>query len=373
MARPLPLPFLPMAALLSALGATSCGGDAPVTWSGTVEFDDVRVGSLVGGRVSEVPAAEGEIVAAGQVLLRLDPSEWNTTLAEAEAGASAAARRLDLLLAGTRPEVIAQAEAEADRRRLLWQAMAAGSRPEEVEEARRRVDAARADRDQAEADHRRKVELLQGGAGSAEEAERARNRLAEADATVSALEMKLRLLEAGFRAEEVQAAEASHRQAVLRLQELRAGPRPEEIAAARADAGAAEARAAFVRSKIAELTVAAPAAALVQTLDLRPGDIVAPGAPAAVLLLLDRCRMTIWIPEDRIAAVSPGQAATVTFDGLPEPFEARVVWMSREAEFTPRNVQTRSERVTQVFAVRLALEGRIGSLKDGLWGDVRLR
>ncbi len=356
--------------LALALVAPACSPKDDSVWSGTVDLEDVHVGSLVGGRVLSIDVKEGDRVAAGATLVRLDPREWNATLAEARSQADAAKKRLALLEAGTRKETIDQAEAEAERQRLLWQVMALGSRTEEVEEARHRLDAAQADATLAETEYERIANLAQTDVATGRELDVAKNRRAESSATVAALSQRLALLEAGLRKEEVAAAEAAYKKAQAYVAELRAGSRPEEIAAARADAEAADARVAFAESKIAELTIGAPSESIVQTLDLRPGDLVGPGSTVAILLLPDRCRMRVFVPEDRLARVSVGQPAHVRFDGIDASFTGRVSWVSREAEFTPRNVQSRSERVTQVFAVRVTIEGDVARLKDGLWGDV---
>ena len=77
----------------------------------------------------------------------------------------------------------------------------------------------------------------------------------------------------------------------------------------------------------------------------------------------------IHVPESRLAAIQVGQAAEVRPDGHP-PLEGRVTWISRQSEYTPRNVQTREERVTQVFRAKVTLTGDVSRLKDGMWADV---
>ncbi|MCC7170682.1 MAG: HlyD family efflux transporter periplasmic adaptor subunit [Planctomycetes bacterium] len=340
------------------------------TLSGTIELEDVHVGSLVGGRVLAVDVREGGRVSAGTVLVRLDPREWDATLAEARAQADAASKRLALLLAGTRPEQIAQAEAEAERQRLLWQVMALGSRSEEVAEARHRVEAAQAAAELALKEYARIAELAQTEITAQQELDDARNRRDETEATAAALAQRLALLESGLRKEEVSAAEASFVKARAYVDELKAGARSEEIAAARAELEAANARVAFTTTKIDELTIHAPSDAVVQTLDLRSGDLVAANATVAILLLPQDTRIRVYVPEDRLGAVTLGQRASIRVDGIETPYAGRVTWISREAEFTPRNVQSRSERVTQVFAVRVSIDGDVAALKDGLWGDV---
>lgn len=361
--------FLPALLLLAA----ACVPRDDATYSGTIELQDVHVGSLVGGRIAKIEVKEGDRVDAGQVLLRLDSSEWEATLAEAKAQADAAAKRLALLETGTRPEQIEQAEAEAEKQRLLWQVMALGSRTEEVAEARHRVEAAQASLELASKELDRVSQLAQTDAASASELDTAHNRREEAQATLAALQQRVALLEAGLRKEQVSAAESSYKKAVAYVAELKAGPRAEEIAAAKAEMAAALARVQFIETKIAELTIASPSAAVVQTLDLRPGDLVAAGSPVAILLLPQECRIRIFPPADRLGQVALGQKAQVVFDGLPAPYTGHVDWISRDAEFTPRNVQSHTERVTQVFAVRVAIDGDVAALKDGMWGDVTLQ
>jgi len=132
------------------------------------------------------------------------------------------------------------------------------------------------------------------------------------------------------------------------------------------------ARIATAKEKIDELTIRAPAPCIVQTLDLRPGDLIAPGAPVAVILLLEEPWVLVHVPESRLAKIEVGQKAEVRPDGHP-PIEGRVEWVSREAEYTPRNVQTREDRVTQVFRAKVRIVGDASRLKDGMWADVELR
>jgi HlyD family secretion protein len=355
-----------------ALLFAACGrAEDGAGYSGTVEFPDVRVGSLVGGRVERVLVREGERAAAGDALVALDPREWRSALEEARALAEATARELDLLRAGPRAEEIAAAEAEAKRLELLWSVLAQGPRPEEVEAARERVNEARAALVEAEARFERERQLRSSGSSSQERVDEAHAAREIARARAAAAEQQLQLLEKGLRPEEVEAARQAHVAQAERVRALRAGARPEEIAAKQATLEAARARIAVAESKLDELTIRAPADCFVQTLDVRPGDLIAPGAPVAVLLLAEEPWVTVYVPEGELASVRVGGGARVLPDGHP-PLQGRVAWVSRVAEFTPRNVQTRGERVTQVFAVKVVVEGDVGRLKDGMWADVAL-
>ena len=156
------------------------------------------------------------------------------------------------------------------------------------------------------------------------------------------------------------------------VKRLEAGSRPEEIAAKRANLDAAKARIQLARTKIKELTIRTPADCFVQTLDLRPGDLIQAGEPVAILLLSEEPWITIYVPEQHLARVSMGQAARVLPDGH-KAMEGSVTWISRRSEYTPRSVQTREERITQVFAVKLVIHGDTSRLKDGMWADVEFK
>jgi multidrug resistance efflux pump len=332
----------------------------------------VKVGSLVGGRVIEVSKREGDPASEGEVLVRLDPAEWQSALDEAEALAKATQRDLDLLLAGARAEDIAKAEAEARRQELLWTVVAEGSRPEEVAAAREELRAAEALHKEAALAYEREESLNKRGASTPERLEKARAAEEAGQARVSAAEQRARLLERGSRPAEIEAARQAFLAAKAHVDLLRAGARPEEIAARRATLAAAEARARMAASKLRELTVSAPADCFVQSLDLRPGDLIGPGQPVAVLILRERPWVTLYVPEGDVARIQVGQKADVKPDGH-QPLTGVVTWIARESEYTPRNVQTADERVTQVFAAKVVIEGDVGFLKDGIWADVSLR
>lgn len=359
-------------AVLVLVSLAACDrGERPGSYAGTVEFPDVEVGSLVGGRVLRVEKKEGEDAAKDEVLVALDPEEWQSALEEARALAEATRRELDLLVAGPREEEIARARAEARRLELLWKVMAQGARDEEIEAARESLRAADARLVELDARLERERLLLHQGSSTEETFEKVTAEREEARAAKAAAAQRLRLLEAGNRPEEVEAARMAHLAQSEQLRQLEAGSRPEEIAAKRATLDAAMARIRVAESKLKELTIRAPADCVVQTLDLRAGDLLRAGEAVAVLLLREEPWVVVYVPEQDLAAVQVGQAARVAPDGHP-PVPGRVTWISRRAEYTPRNVQTRAERVTQVFAVKVVLDGDASRLKDGMWADVTL-
>jgi multidrug resistance efflux pump len=104
------------------------------------------------------------------------------------------------------------------------------------------------------------------------------------------------------------------------------------------------------------------------------GEQVSPGAPIMTLGSLDNVRLNLYIAESDIARIRQGQQVDVTVDGAPgQIFNGTVTFISQEAQFTPRNVQTQAERVTTVFAVRVELPNPDHRLKPGMPADAVMR
>ncbi len=133
----------------------------------------------------------------------------------------------------------------------------------------------------------------------------------------------------------------------------------------------AEASLALIDVQIGKLTIVSPIDAFVLTRALEPGEVVMPGASLLTLARLSDLTITVYVPEDRYGELTLGQTAQVSADSFPgETFSGTVVFISGEAEFTPRNVQTTAGRKTTVFAIKLSLADSAGKLKPGMPADV---
>jgi HlyD family secretion protein len=284
------------------------GSPRPLTLYGTVEARDVRVGSLAGGRVLEVRAAEGAKVAAGDTLVTLDASLIDLQIVEQEAR-------------------VAEARAALAR-------VERGPRNEQIERARIESEAAETERKRLE------TLLAEGGVGQR-----------DYDSAVVAAKVA--------------------RQAYL---ELSRGSRSEDIAQARATLSAAEGRLAYLARQREEAIVVAPVGGVIQSLELRPGDLVGAAQPVARILEAGQLWVRVYVPEPSLALVSASQRALVTVDTFPDrEFEGRVVEISHEAEYLPRNVQTLDQRSEQVFGVKVLIESADAELlKPGMAAAVRL-
>lgn len=363
-----------VAGLLMGAGYTlwrSFGSAGEFVISGIIEADDVHVGSKVGGRVLKVVAREGQGVKAGDVLVLLEPHEINASLGEAQAFLRQAEARLAELVGGYRTEEIEQAEAAVNQYREELKQLLAGPRQQEIEQARANWLAAKAQYDNAERFHQRMKGLNDRELISRQEYDDAKAKAQEAEQRMKSERERYDLLLAGTRAEEIGRARHRLAEAEARHRQLRTGYRKEEIAQARAAVEMARARVELLKTQLGETVVRSPMNAVVEVLDLEPGDLVGAGKPVATLLRPDSLWVRAYLPEEKLGYVKPGLEVKVRVDSFPQKnFFGIVRRIHRQAEFTPRNVQTWEERVLQVFQTEVVIKDPEQVLRPGMSGDV---
>jgi multidrug resistance efflux pump len=163
------------------------------------------------------------------------------------------------------------------------------------------------------------------------------------------------------------------KQAEARLEGVRAGPTGQDLSAARARVAQAEAALESLLTEREKLTIAAPVGGLVLERNIHAGELAAPGATLLTLGDLDEVTLTVYVPEDQLGKVNVGQTVEVRIDTFPEEvFRGTVVAIANEAEFTPRNVQTKEERVNMVFAVDVSIPNPEHKLKPGVPADATI-
>jgi len=289
--------------------------DEPLKLYGNVDIRGVDLGFRVAGKLLEVLKDEGDAVKTGEVLARLDRQPYEHELARAEAE-------------------LAAAEADARMKK-------SGFRSEEIEQARAVLEESRVVAKDAERAHQRLAGLVGGGGTSQQNLESAEALLDEAKQRVKVSEAKLKLLEAGFRAEEIAAA-----------------------AAKVAQAQAARASAAL---RLEDTELKAPSDGVVLTRALEPGAIVPAGATAFALSLEKPVWVRAYVHERELGRVPPGTKVLITTDGRPDkPFHGKVGFVSPRAEFTPKSVETPELRTALVYRLRVVVEDSDGSLRQGM-------
>jgi HlyD family secretion protein len=338
--------------------------------SGFIEADEIRLGSRVGGRVQEVLVEEGQQVEAGQLLVKLEPFDLTEQLKEAEANLAARSAELRRLEAGYRPEEVGQAKSHYDQLQARLEKLIAGPRKQEIDASRARLQAAQAEFRFATENYNRVQGLVNTNALTREELDRATEALDSARANVTLRQEELSLIEAGSREEDIREARGMVEEAKLAWELAKKGFREEEVAAAQAARDSAVAGIAAIQARIDELSVKSPVAGSVEALELEPGDLVAAGAPMMSVLDNSHYWVRTYVPQ-RWMNLKLGQKVWVTVDSYPdEEFPAEITFISRQAEFTPSNVQTPEERGKQVFRIKATLREGLERLRPGISADV---
>ena len=129
----------------------------------------------------------------------------------------------------------------------------------------------------------------------------------------------------------------------------------------------------YVSARISDAKLYAPVSGTVLEKNLEPGEMAFPGTPVLILADLTRPWIKIYVPEKKIGLVKIGQKATIYVDSYPgKAFEGVVSSIANKAEFTPKTIQTREERVKMVFAVKITLKNPAGELKPGMPADAEI-
>jgi HlyD family secretion protein len=309
-------------AVTIALGG--CRGDATepnlLKASGHVEATDVRIATKVAGRLQEFGLQEGDAVKSGQVLARIDTTDIALALEQARAERQQSVAELQLRRAGSRKEDIAAGAAQ--------------------------VSQAEADLDGAQKDLDRMQGLLDRGSGTAKSRDDARTRRDMAAARLKAA-----------------------RENLIRLKN---GNRPEEIESARARVGVSNARIDQLDQQIKDATVVSPTTGVVTEKIAQAGELLQAGSPLCVVTDLADAWLTVYVGEPDLGRIRIGQEAdVVTDDG--QSRKGRITYVAAQAEFTPKNVQTRDERVKLVFKVKVGLDNKDGLFKPGMPGEARFQ
>jgi len=340
--------------------------DGSVEVTGLIEANAIGLGSRVGGRVCEVLVEEGALVNTGDVLVKLEDSEAQAAVAAAQARVAQAEAMLAKLETGARPEELAQAEAAAMRAQEQYLMAQRGLRSQEIESARAAASAARAQRDEAKAEFERADRLLKVGAVTKQYHEQLQHLYEGAQAQYQALEEKVSLAEEGARSEEINMAKSTAEQAAAARDLVKNGARIEDLEAARAMRDAAIADLERAKVALEEMVVKSTCSGVVQSIDLRPGDLVKPGAIVSVVDPED-LKLYVYVSSAELGNLRIGETVPLTADAHEgEWFEGTLTYISSTGEFTPRNLQTKEERVQQVFGVKIQLNSAGGKLRAGM-------
>jgi HlyD family secretion protein len=289
--------------------------------SGNIEVTETNLGFKIPGRIVELPIDEGDAVKAGQVLARLDSAELESVVAQNKSALLEAMTKLAELKAG--------------------------SRAQEIDRARANMSAFAADLEKAKKDYERAEILYKNGAISTSQFDAAQNAYSTRSAQYKSAQDTLSLVKEGPRKEDIQAA--GHR-----VQQVRAMVNTSE-------------------ERLKDTNLYAPVAGIIIRKNVELGETLAAGTPALTIGDLENPWVKVYVKEDRLGQVKLGQKAEVKTDSFKDKtYEGTVTFISSEAEFTPKSVQTEEERVKLVFGVKIKVKNQNGELKPGMPADVKI-
>ena len=291
-----------------------------LSFAGNVDIRDVSLAFRAAGRVDRVLKNEGDRVVAGEVIATLEKTPFELALAQARATAEVAQAELESIEAGARREDITQARAMVAEKNAVLE--------------RARDNYVRTERLQAK------------GAATAQSLVDARTALEQSRAAVSASQAL--------------------------VDKLVHGARSEELRIAHARAAQAQTAVAIAELNLADTELRAKTGGVVVTRVIDPGAMVQAGSPAFVVAFEDPVWIRAYAPETALPLLAPGTEVRVYHDGRPDrPYSGRVGYVSPQAEFTPKNVETAELRSSLVYRFRVVITEHDGGLRQGMPVTVR--
>lgn len=353
--------------------------------SGNIELTEVALSFKLPGRVEELLVDEGDAVRAGQVVARQDTAELERQREREAAGVEAAQRAVEQARAAVayqekalqQETTVRRAELEAAEKRL--EELRNGSRPQEVQAAQAALREAEAAFALAARDWERAQTLYRNEDISAAQHDQFRTRFEAARAALERAREQASLVREGPRREQVeqQAAAVERARAALRLAEagaLELERRRKDLAMRQADLERARAQLAVIEVQLAERVLRSPVDGVVLSKSVEKGEVVAGGAAVVTVGDIARPWLRGYIGERFLGRVKPGMPADVRTDSYPgKSYRGRVTFISSEAEFTPKQIQTEEERQKLVYRIKIELENPRFELKLNMPADAVLR
>jgi len=288
---------------------------AAFSLSGNVDVHQVELAFRVSGRISAVKVQEGDKVGAGQVLAELDPVPFRTDVDSAKAD-------------------LAQAQAQLDKTRR-------GFRVEEVAQARANAAQRAADLENARVTLRRQEQLVAAGLVTHQQIDDAQARVHMSEAALAASREQLALELRGSRIEDIEAQEATVASAQARLEKA--------------------------QTALADATLLAPSKGIISVRAREPGAIVQAGQTVYTLTLNDPVWIRAYVSQPRLGRIKPGMPVNVTIDSMPgRQYDGTVGFISPEAEFTPKTVQTEQVRDDLVYRIRVIASDPDNVFRQGM-------
>ena len=289
-----------------------------ITASGFIEAREVDIRSEVSGKIVKLGFEEGDVFKNGETLCLIDKEKPEFQLKEAEAAAGGMAAKLALLKRGLRTE--------------------------EVDKARIFVAELREKRDLAKIEYERAKDLLGKGVISKSAYDTAQTALGVAEEQMRSAEREYEMAKEGYRKEEIEQAQQSLKQAESRVQ--------------------------LIQRDIKNSNIISPVTGVVTKKLAEQGEYIPVGGLIATVTDLDFVWLKIFVSEQEYGKVKIGEKVKIKIDSYPDKaFQGKIIFISSEAEFTPKNIQTKEDRVKLVYAIKVGINNKEKIFKLGMPAD----
>ncbi|HUP03157.1 MAG TPA: efflux RND transporter periplasmic adaptor subunit [Bryobacteraceae bacterium] len=365
----------------SGIGRTP---DDRIMVSGNIELTEVNIAFKTAGRLIERTVDEGDSVKKGQTIARLDRDQLvaqrerqAADMASAEAQLAQAETSLEWERANSAADVEqAQADLESSQSRLAE--LKNGSRPQEKQESKAAVDAAQSEVDRAKNDWDRAQTLYKNDDISTEQYDQYRNRWQSATASLKQAQERYALVEAGPRDEVIRAAEGQVAKAKAAVKMAQANTleikrREQELVTRRDAIASAKAGLALIDAQLADTIAYSPVDGVVLVKSADVGEVLGVGTTVVTVGDIDHPWLRGYVNETALGKIKIGSQARVTTDSYPgKTYNGRVSFISSQAEFTPKQIQTAEERVKLVYRIKIDVDNPGRELKSNMPADAEI-
>ncbi len=352
--------------------------------SGNIELTEVDISFKVPGKLVELNVDEGSFVKKGTVIARIDRQQVEQQRSKDQASLAASQAQFDQIETSVRWQretlesdiALRRAEVRAAQARL--DQLLAGSRPQEIQQAQAAVADATAQHDQAKNDWDRAQELFKNDDISRAQFDQYHTRFNSTAAVLRQAQERLGMVKEGPRKEDIEAARAEVQRAEAALEASQANRlevkrREQDVQAHRADIDRARAQVAITETQIGDTVVTSPIDGVVLVKAAEIGEVLAAGTTVVTIGDIEHPWLRAYISETDLGRVKLGQPVLLTSDSFPgKNYPGRVSFISSEAEFTPKQIQTHEERVKLVYRIKIDVDNPRHELKSNMPVDAEI-
>jgi HlyD family secretion protein len=352
--------------------------------SGNIEMTEVNIAFKTAGKLIERNVDEGDVVKKGQVIARLDRDQLLAqrarevaALEEVQAQLAQAETSVEWERANLAADIEQKRGDLANNEAKLLE-MKNGSRPQEKQDAHAAVESAQSESERAKRDWDRAQTLIKNDDISTQQFDQYRNRWESAEANLKQLKEREDLVLLGPRSEQIeaQAALVQRARGALKMAEanqLETKRREEDMAARNAQIAETKANIALIDSQLADTIAASPVDGVVLVKSADVGEVLAAGTTVVTIGDIDHPWLRGYVDESDLGRVKIGSKARLTTDSYPgKVYNGRVSFISSEAEFTPKQIQTQQERVKLVYRIKIEVENPQHELKSNMPVDAEI-